>query len=639
MSKKLFLLFLFLLFIPIALSRTSLNPLTKAYADTLYCQQNGSCHLANLTVTNYINLTDLTVNRTDYWDNLDTPMDIREMDIVNIQNLTINDTLRAYFINKKGMDIYVQNSQSAVLATGINIYLNNSGTYSQIHGIHAVANASGGGFTSSVGGYFKGAGTLGSLGIYADVEDPSSQTAVYANGKIYSQYDIYANYNITTEEDFISWKDSHVGKNLYVDNESTFTGKTRHYDINYYNNTLEPSIQIYTDNPSPIAQPSIYAYNTRNTGVGDSYGIELVANATTLVQYGTMGGLFVKAEAPQNSYCRALYAWDACNGGANSYAGWFDGNIGVNGVAKLDNITSLYNSKVFVKGILENDNDIKAGDDIFLTDDNYIGIEGGERLVFDDNGNEIEVTDADLGINVASPDGRLHVSDADFPVGKFTRTTTASSGNIETTSGIASGYLLETETSANNFQGFGGGIILSGDTANSAENYLARLYARQDTASNKGMLQFWTGTTGATLAMTIRDDQDVGIGTAYPTHKLHVVGDVNVTGTIYYGGLSAQSPHVLHENKATGRTDICIVADNGDIVLQYLHYNGKSYEWAFEKDSPLCLNKETIKDIVREVECEPDDIENEVYNPDNCRVVSETVIKEKAFKTGELVNE
>jgi len=41
---------------------------------------------------------------------------------------------------------------------------------------------------------------------------------------------------------------------------------------------------------------------------------------------------------------------------------------------------------------------------------------------------------------------------------------------------------------------------------------------------------------GSTPILAIHDNGNVGIGTTTPSHKLHVVGDLNVTGTIYGGG-------------------------------------------------------------------------------------------------------
>jgi hypothetical protein len=64
---------------------TIMNGLTKSYADTLYCQQNGDCKLSNLTVTN-INYT--TINVT-----------ISNLNITG--NLNVSGTVNSYgyFVN------------------------------------------------------------------------------------------------------------------------------------------------------------------------------------------------------------------------------------------------------------------------------------------------------------------------------------------------------------------------------------------------------------------------------------------------------------------------------------------------------------------------------------------------------------
>jgi hypothetical protein len=65
-NKKNFIFFLFLLFfIPVVLGVTSINTLTKGYADVLYCKQFGTCTLDNLTVIGtYFNASVVNYNIT-----------------------------------------------------------------------------------------------------------------------------------------------------------------------------------------------------------------------------------------------------------------------------------------------------------------------------------------------------------------------------------------------------------------------------------------------------------------------------------------------------------------------------------------------------------------------------------------------
>lgn len=67
MAKKLILLGIILMFASIATAETVYNPLTKGYADTLYCPINGICNLTianvkNITVTDYAVIGSLNVS-------------------------------------------------------------------------------------------------------------------------------------------------------------------------------------------------------------------------------------------------------------------------------------------------------------------------------------------------------------------------------------------------------------------------------------------------------------------------------------------------------------------------------------------------------------------------------------------------
>jgi hypothetical protein len=62
---------------------------------------------------------------------------------------------------------------------------------------------------------------------------------------------------------------------------------------------------------------------------------------------------------------------------------------------------------------------------------------------------------------------------------------------------------------------------------------MGAIYAYRDGAANSARLNFFTGHAGAvTSKMTILSDGNVGIGTSTPSAKLHVAGDVTVTGNI-----------------------------------------------------------------------------------------------------------
>jgi hypothetical protein len=58
--------------------------------------------------------------------------------------------------------------------------------------------------------------------------------------------------------------------------------------------------------------------------------------------------------------------------------------------------------------------------------------------------------------------------------------------------------------------------------------------------TNASAINYWTNSSGNLTFV----DGNVGIGTTSPTSELMVDGDVNVTGTVYYGSLQANSPVV-----------------------------------------------------------------------------------------------
>ena len=62
--------------------------------------------------------------------------------------------------------------------------------------------------------------------------------------------------------------------------------------------------------------------------------------------------------------------------------------------------------------------------------------------------------------------------------------------------------------------------------------------------------------SGVATRLIIKNGGKVGIGTTTPNQNLHIVGNTNVTGTIYYGSLQANSPHMF-ESDESGYTRAC----------------------------------------------------------------------------------
>ena len=90
--------------------------------------------------------------------------------------------------------------------------------------------------------------------------------------------------------------------------------------------------------------------------------------------------------------------------------------------------------------------------------------------------------------------------------------------------------------------------------------------------------------------LTINDSNgDVGIGTSSPTQKLHVQGNLNVTGDIYYdGALVSYSPMVV-ESAHKDKSIICMKADDDKFVGLYISNVDGSY--TFKIDETVCQEK------------------------------------------------
>jgi len=121
-------------------------------------------------------------------------------------------------------------------------------------------------------------------------------------------------------------------------------------------------------------------------------------------------------------------------------------------------------------------------------------------------------------------------------------------------------------------------------------------------ASLPGAIQFFSGTGsgsgsdiefytdqggGSVVKLIIKKSGEVGIGTLNPTHKLNVVGNVNVTGTIYYGSLVAQSPHMFEPDDHVGYTRSCWYDSAGYWDLVWYEEGVMKVE----KNSVDCTNK------------------------------------------------
>ena len=157
---------------------------------------------------------------------------------------------------------------------------------------------------------------------------------------------------------------------------------------------------------------------------------------------------------------------------------------------------------------------------------NKLAIWSGTDTLTNDTNLHWDTSNDRLGIGTTNPNYALHVNgqiyseSSTYPVYYLKRNTSAIGGSFDTTSGIASAFKLETDSSGTITDGFGGGIVFSlGDTS---PNTAARIYARRDGGDQTGALQFWGGVNGNTALMTMRASGNIGIGTTSPTATLHL---------------------------------------------------------------------------------------------------------------------
>lgn len=120
-------------------------------------------------------------------------------------------------------------------------------------------------------------------------------------------------------------------------------------------------------------------------------------------------------------------------------------------------------------------------------------------------------------------------SSSSFPALKTTRYYTGTSGAFNSISGIGSGMFLVTQNTNNTISdGYGGGFVFGlRDTNDTDDMVVGRIYCRRDGKSgihHLGAMQFWVGNYGKDLAMTIRANKYVGIGTSDPQAELDVNG-------------------------------------------------------------------------------------------------------------------
>ena len=153
-------------------------------------------------------------------------------------------------------------------------------------------------------------------------------------------------------------------------------------------------------------------------------------------------------------------------------------------------------------------------------------------------GERVRITSAgNVGIGEASPDRKLHVSEATFPALKIENTTTSISNNTS----IGGIEFAHADSSA---PGVGAGIL-----------------AQMANTSTGGLnLIFKTGTGVSTYAETMRLTSTglLGLGTSNPQKRLHIIGEDGASGA----AVGNSDTHIVIDNSGTNGSIIEFLSDN-----------------------------------------------------------------------------
>lgn len=150
-------------------------------------------------------------------------------------------------------------------------------------------------------------------------------------------------------------------------------------------------------------------------------------------------------------------------------------------------------------------------------------------------------------------------------------------------------------------------------------------------AGQSANLQEWQDSSGTVLT-AVDKAGNVGIGTSTPSQKLHVEGNLNVTGDIYHGGtIYAYSPVII--DSADDKSVICMKADDGKFVGLYISNQDSNYGFAI--DETACDAK--LVKITSRRDCETQKGNAWDYNENECISEGEYKIR-SCSRTGRLWN-
>ena len=139
----------------------------------------------------------------------------------------------------------------------------------------------------------------------------------------------------------------------------------------------------------------------------------------------------------------------------------------------------------------------------------------------------------DVSIGSTDSNGRFFVANDAWPVMALERETGSTSGSFDTRTGLGSALRLETRSTGDMGDGFGGGIVLTAEDDASSKIESGRLYARRDGSDTEYAFQIW----GATLLLHLGADGEIYLGhLAHDTPVNSVLHATGGSGTNIAGG-------------------------------------------------------------------------------------------------------
>ena len=227
-----------------------------------------------------------------------------------------------------------------------------------------------------------------------------------------------------------------------------------------------------------------------------------------------------------------------------------------------------------------------------------------------------------VGIGIANPGAKLHVVDGDLAIGETSGGTTRYlkifDGVTSNFAGVINPGSAGLRFITNNGNTDAMAILSSGNVGIGTTSPGKSLHIKG--SSGVGIRIEETGwqdwdltathggssarldiarSSGATNIMSIVEASgggNIGIGTTTPDQRLKVSGNANITGTVYYGALQANSPILEKTNNPFVAR--CTIADDGKLVVEYIHGENGIYSKAIEAvnpDSTVWYHKECFE--------------------------------------------